>query len=311
MKHERTLAYVAFATICLVWGTTYLGIRIALETIPPLLLTGSRFIVAGLIMIAVAKLRGETLPRDLRTLANLALVGLLMVGVGNLAVVWAEQWVPSGIASLLVATAPFWMAIIEGFRTGGERVDRRSVIGMLIGFAGVAMLVTPRGSGGAWSVGFLLGALAIQIGDLCWQLGSVHGKYNLRHVPLLSSAALQMLSGGVIVTIVGLSIGEAPRFTLTPRTFAALAYLTLFGSVIAYSAYTFALAHMRTTHTSLYAYVNPVVAVFLGWLILHEPLTWLSIVAMMIILAGVALVQTSGRKRTSEAPRIVEAEKAA
>jgi len=182
---------------------------------------------------------------------------------------------------------------------------------MLIGFAGVAMLVTPRGSGGAWSVGFLLGALAIQIGDLCWQLGSVHGKYNLRHVPLLSSAALQMLSGGVIVTIVGLLIGEAPRFTLTPRTFAALAYLTLFGSVIAYSAYTFALAHMRTTHTSLYAYVNPVVAVFLGWLILHEPLTWLSIVAMMIILAGVALVQTSGRKRASEAPRIVETEKAA
>ena len=311
MKHERTLAYVAFATICLVWGTTYLGIRIALETIPPLLLTGSRFIVAGLIMIAVAKLRGETLPRDLRTLANLALVGLLMVGVGNLAVVWAEQWVPSGIASLLVATAPFWMAIIEAFRTGGERVDRRGVIGMLIGFAGVAMLVTPRGSGGAWSVGFLLGALAIQIGDLCWQLGSVHGKYNLRHVPLLSSAALQMLSGGVIVTIVGLLIGEAPRFTLTPRTFAALAYLTLFGSVIAYSAYTFALAHMRTTHTSLYAYVNPVVAVFLGWLILKEPLTWLSIVAMMIILAGVALVQTSGRKRASEAPRIVETEKAA
>jgi drug/metabolite transporter (DMT)-like permease len=311
MKHERTLAYVAFATICLVWGTTYLGIRIALETIPPLLLTGSRFIVAGLIMIAVAKLRGETLPRDLRTLANLALVGLLMVGVGNLAVVWAEQWVPSGIASLLVATAPFWMAIIEAFRTGGERVDRRGVIGMLIGFAGVAMLVTPRGSGGAWSVGFLLGALAIQIGDLCWQLGSVHGKYNLRHVPLLSSAALQMLSGGVIVTIVGLAIGEAPRFTLTPRTFAALAYLTLFGSVIAYSAYTFALAHMRTTHTSLYAYVNPVVAVFLGWLILKEPLTWLSIVAMMIILAGVALVQTSGWKRASAPAPTVEAEKAA
>jgi len=303
MKHERAVAYGAFAIVCIVWGTTYLAIRIALETIPPLLLTGSRFVVAGLIMLAVAKLRGETLPRDARTLANLALVGFLMVAVGNLAVVWAEQWVPSGLAALLVATAPFWMAIIEAFRTGGERVDVRSGTGMLIGFAGVAMLVTPRGSGGAWSAGFLLGALAIQIGGICWQLGSAHGKYNLRHVPLLGSAALQMLFGGVIVSIAGFIAGEGPRFTVTPRTLFALAYLTLFGSVIAYSAYVFALAHMRTTHTSLYAYVNPVVAVFLGWLILNEPLTWLSILAMIVILAGVALVQTSGwRKAIAVAP---------
>src|SRR6185436_17464076 len=213
-----------------VWGTTYLFIRIALDTIPPLLLTGSRFTVAGLIMLLVARLRGETLPRDLRTIGNLALIGFLMVGMGNLAVVWAEQWVPSGLAALLVATAPFWMAIIEAFRRGGERVDFRGGLGMLIGFAGVAMLVTPRGSGGAWSISFLIGALAIQIGGMCWQLGSAHGKYNLHHVPLLASAALQMLFGGIIVTIVGFALGEGPRYTLTPRTFAALAYLTIFGS---------------------------------------------------------------------------------
>jgi len=311
MKHERSLAYGAFAIVCIVWGTTYLAIRIALETIPPLLLTGSRFVVAGLIMLAVAKLRGETLPRDVRTLANLTLVGFLMVGVGNLAVVWAEQWVPSGLAALLVATAPFWMAIIEAFRSGGERLDLRSTIGMLIGFAGVAMLVTPGGSGGAWSVAFLLGALAIQIGGMCWQLGSAHGKYNLRHVPLLSSAALQMLSGGVIVSVAGFIAGEGPRFAVTPRTLTALVYLTIFGSVIAYSAYVFALAHMRTTHTALYAYVNPVVAVFLGWLILDEPLTWMSILAMVVILAGVALVQTSGWKRASVPAPAVEAKTAA
>lgn len=312
MKHERALAYVAFAIICIVWGTTYLAIRIALETIPPLLLTGTRFVIAGVIMLGVAKLRGETLPRDGRTLAHLALVGFLLVAVGNLAVVWAEQWVPSGLAALLVATAPFWMAIIEAFRRGGERVDFRSGLGMLIGFAGVAMLVTPGGSGGAWSVSFLIGALAIQIGGMCWQLGSAHGKYNLPHVPLLASAALQMLFGGIIVTIVGFAAGEAPRYTLTPRTFAALAYLTIFGSIIAYSAYIYALAHLRTTHTALYAYVNPVVAVFLGWLILNEPLTWLSIVAMVVILAGVALVQTSrGKAATVVPPAKAEAKKAA
>ena len=112
MKHEKAWAYAAFATICVVWGTTYLGIAIALETVPPLLLTGSRFVIAGLVMLGIAKLRGERIPVDFRTLANLALIGFLMVGVGNLAVVWAELWVPSGLAALLVATAPFWMAII-------------------------------------------------------------------------------------------------------------------------------------------------------------------------------------------------------
>ena len=294
MRHERAWAWVAFAIVCVVWGTTYLAIRIALDTVPPLLLTGTRFTAAGLIIIVVAAARGEAIPRDLRTLANLAFIGFLMVGVGNLAVVWAELYVPSGIAALLVATAPFWMAIIERFRRSGERMSLQGGIGMAIGFLGVALLVTPRGSGGTLSLGFLLGALAIQVGGISWQLGSAHGKYNLKHVPLLSSAALQMLFGGVIVSIAGLFAGETSRFVLTPRTFAALAYLTIFGSVIAYSAYVFALAHMRTTLTSLYAYVNPVVAVFLGWLILGESLTWVSVVAMVVILAGVALVQTAG-----------------
>lgn len=302
MKHERAVAYAAFAIVCVVWGTTYLAIAIALETVPPLLLTGTRFLAAGLIMLVVARMRGERLPTDRRTLANLALIGFLMVGVGNLAVVWAELYVPSGIAALLVATAPFWMAIIEMFRSSGERMSLQGGIGMAIGFLGVALLVTPRGSGGTLSTGFLLGALAIQVGGICWQLGSAHGKYNLKHVPLLSSAALQMLFGGAIVTVFGLAAGEASRFVLTPRTFGALLYLTIFGSVIAYSAYVFALAHMSTTHTSLYAYVNPVVAVFLGWLILSEPLTWVSIVAMIVILAGVALVQTAGWRRAAVTP---------
>jgi drug/metabolite transporter (DMT)-like permease len=311
VKHEKTIAYTAFAIVCIVWGTTYLGIRIALETIPPLLLTSIRFTIAGVLMLGVAVLKGERIPRDLATLGNLTLCGFLMVGVGNLAVVWAEQWVPSGLAALLVATSPFWMAIIEAFRSGGERTDLRSSIGMLIGFAGVAMLVTPKGSGVPWNLYFILGALAIQVGAVCWQLGSARGKYNLRHVPLVTSAALQMLTGGAIVGVLAVLIGEPAKFALTPRTFGALAYLTVFGSVIAYSAYVFALAHMRTTHTSLYAYVNPVVAVFLGWLILDEPLTALSIVAMIVILAGVALVQTAGWKKAEKLSNVTPIKRAA
>lgn len=297
MKHDRALAYAAFATVCVVWGTTYLGIRVAVETIPPFLLTAIRFTIAGLIMTAVASWRGERVPRDVSTLANLALIGFLMITVGNLAVAWAEQWVPSGLAALFVAGAPFWMAIIEAFRRSGERVDLRSGIGMLIGFGGVAMLVTPRGAGGAYDSHFVLGALAIQVGSLCWQLGTVRGKYYLKNVPLLASAGLQMLFGGIFCGIIGLSIGETSRFSLTPRTFAALVYLTIVGSVIAYSAYVYAMAHIRTTKLSLYAYINPVVAVILGWLILREELTWVSVVAMIVILAGVALVQTSGLRR--------------
>ncbi len=297
MRGERGLALAAFLTVCLVWGTTYLAIRVAVETIPPLLLTAMRFIVAGLVMLAVARARGERIPTKRATLANLVVVGFLMVCVGNLAVVWAEQWVPSGLAALFVASSPFWMALIELFRTGGERVDVRSGTGMLIGFAGVAMLVTPKGAGGAFDVHFVVGALVMQLGSLAWNLGSIRSKYHLQDVPLLASASLQMLFGGLIVGIAGIALGEPARLHFTARTFAALAYLTIFGSIIAYSAYIYALAHMPTSQASLYAYVNPVVAVILGWLILHENLTWVSIVAMCVILAGVALVQTAGIRR--------------
>lgn len=297
MKHERAVAYAAFVIVCVVWGTTYLAIRVAIETIPPLMLTAVRFTTAGIVMLLIARMRGERVQLHARTVCELTLIGFLMVGVGNLAVVLAELWVPSGMAALLVATAPFWMAIIEALRTGGERLDLRGGVGMLIGFAGVALLVTPPGSAGHLDIHFLLGAVIIQIGSIGWQFGSIRGKYHAKHVPLLTSASLQMLSGGVIVGAIGLALGEAARFIVTPRTFAALAYLTIFGSILAYSAYVFALAHLRTMKMSLYAYVNPVIAVVAGWLILDERLTWVSIAAMCIILGGVALVQTAGMRR--------------
>lgn len=310
MKNDKLLAYLAFAVVCIVWGTTYLAIRVAVETIPPLLLTGIRYFVAGLIMFAILKLRGEKLPRDPRVLRELALIGALMVGGGNLAVVWAEQYVPSGMAALLVATAPFWASILEAVRKNGERIGLHRGIGMLVGFLGVALLVTPSGSAGHFAPGFLAGAIVIQIGSLCWQYGMVRGKHHLHGVSLLPSATLQMLFGGTLVMIVGLLIGEGRRFVLTPRTFSGLAYLTIFGSVIAYSSFVYALAHMRATNLSLYAYVNPAVAVVLGWLILNERLTWVSIVAMVVILGGVAIVQTA-RDSERAAAAVVEGEKRA
>ena len=309
MKRERAVAFAAFATVCIVWGTTYLFIRIAVETIPPLLLTSVRYLGAGVILLAIATLRGDRLPRDRRVLGEIVVVGVLLVGIGNLSVVWAEQWVPSGIAALLVATAPFWATLIEALRAGGERMQRLRFGGMLLGFVGVALLVTPGGAGGAFDHRFLFGAIAIQIGCVGWQYGTSRGKYNLAAVPPLMSSALQALSGGAIVGVAGLALGELPRFHVTTRTLFALLYLTIFGSVIAFTAYIYALRSLRTTTLSLYSYVNPVVAVILGWLVLNERLTWVSITAMAIILAGVALVQsgsmlrgTAARRRSREEP---------
>jgi drug/metabolite transporter (DMT)-like permease len=302
------LAYAAFAIVCIVWGTTYLAIRVAVETIPPFLLTAIRFTIAGIVMLAIARARGERERLDRATLLNLILIGFLMVTIGNLAVVWAEQWVPSGMAALLVATAPFWMAILETLRKDGERISVRGGIGMLTGFIGVAMLVLPHGGESALGTQVIIGALVIQVGSMAWQYGSIRSKYTIRHVPLMTSSALQMLFGGLMCGVIGFALGEVSRFHLTPRTLAALAYLTVLGSIVAYSAYVYALAHMRTTYSSMYAYVNPVVAVILGWLILHEPLTPTSIVAMCVILAGVALVQTSRNRSAAAASNQVPVE---
>ena len=295
MKRDRALAYAAFAVVCLVWGTTYLAIRIAVTTMTPFLLTGARYLFAGIVLFIVAKLHGDVIPTSRRVLVDVVLCGVLMVAIGNLTVVWAEQWVPSGFAALFVGTAPFWATLIELFRRSGERLELRGGLGMLIGFAGVAMLVTPGGAGSAFDRRFVIGAIVIQLGSIAWQYGTIRGKYALASIPPLMSSALQMLAGGFVVTLAGVGLGEVSHFHATPRTFAALAYLSLFGSVLAYTSYIYAARHLRSTNMSLYAYVNPVVAVILGWLVLHEQLTWVSIAAMVIILGGVAMVQ-SGRR---------------
>lgn len=299
MKHERALAYVAFATVCVVWGTTYLAIRIAIETLPTLLFAGSRFALAGAILLAICALRGEKIPRALSDWKNAAIVGLLLVGVGNIAVVWAEHYVASGFAALLVAIAPFWMALMERLRGNVELLDRRRKLGMLVGFAGVAILVSPALNPADINTKFLLGVVVLQIGSICWNYGSLRSKYHPIPAPPLVAAAMQMLSGGTVVLLLGFAAGEAPEFYFTTRTLIAFLYLLTFGSIIAYGAYVYALSKLPTSTVSLYAYVNPAVAVFLGWLILDEPIGWSSLVAMIVIFIGVAMVQTPPRRRAA------------
>lgn len=305
MKGEKALAYFAFALVCFLWGTTYLAIRVAIETLPTFLFAGVRFTVAGALLLGICALRGERIPTKLSDWWNQTIVGLLMVGVGNVAVVFAEHSVPSGFAALLVATSPFWMAIIEYFRGNGADLTTRKKIGMLIGFSGVLILVSPSLHGTGFNAAFLIGVIVIQLGSIAWNIGTVRSKYHTIDAKPLVGAAMQMLTGGVVVAIIGLFAGELPHFYFTTRTLIAFLYLMIFGSIVAYGAYVYAVAKLPTSTTSLYAYVNPAVAVVLGYLILSEPLGWRAVLAMLVIFAGVALVQTAP-KRLRVVPRVEE-----
>jgi drug/metabolite transporter (DMT)-like permease len=292
----RQRAYVAFAAVCFFWGTTYIGIKIALETVPPFLLGGIRFTLAGLVLAVTVRLLGRPWPSWRRAPLFLA-IGLLMLGFGNGGVVWAEQFMASGLVAVLVASTPFWMVGIESV-VGGERLTRRVVGGLLLGFSGILLLVWPDlGSAVSSTRGWhwIGGLVATQLACVGWALGSTLSKQRLRGTDPLVSSAFQMLAGGVIMlTVAGLT-GEYGHLSWTGRTAAAVAYLFFAGSLIGFVAYTYALAHLPMSVVSLYPYVNPVVAVLLGTWLLHEPLSWRIAAAIAIVLAGSAVVSRKPR----------------
>lgn len=290
-RRERIIAYCALAAVFFFWGTTYLAIRVGLETLPPTLLAGMRFLTAGtLLFLLLRGWRRESLPHG-REWLHQAIVGLMLLGIGNGLVVWAEVWIPSGMAALLVATSPFWVVGFERLRSDGERVGARALIGMLIGFAGLVLLVAPDLFGATLGIRYLLGMVAIQIGCASWSGGSVYAKHYQSKVAPLMGAAVQMLFAGAALTLIGTLLGEWRGLHFSARSLGALVYLTLFGSIVAYGSYTYAVQKLPLSIVSTYSYVNPVIAVFLGWMILSEPLGWRVLMAMLIILCGVALVK--------------------
>jgi len=286
-------AYFAWAFVCLVWGTTYLGIRIALETIPPLLMGGLRYLVSGAVMIVILAARGERLPGP-RAWPALMLLGLLMLGFGNGGVVWAEQTVPSGLTAVLVAMSPFWMVGIDALTPHGQRLTVRRVVGLLIGLAGIVMLVWPEIRLDN-SRAFMGGVAAAQIACLGWALGSIfarrRGHTDARDESVLVTAAYEMLFGGLFLFVAGSARGELGWLAFSNRTAAALAYLIVFGAIAGFTAYAYALKHLPVATVSLYAYVNPVIAVVLGTLILREPFNARMGIAAGIVLVGMALVR--------------------
>jgi drug/metabolite transporter (DMT)-like permease len=296
MGREKLGAYGAWAAVCFFWGTTYLAIAVGLESFQPTLFAGLRFLIAGgLLFFVMSRQRGARLPIG-REWFDLGVVGLMLLGVGNGAVVWAEQWVPSGMAALLVATSPFWAAALERFQKGGERVGLRGLLGMAVGFGGLALLVGPQLFGAELNGKYVLGVVIIQVGSFFWQAGSVYSKLRPAGVSPLMASAVQMLWAGLILTLAGTLAGEWAGMRFSARSAGALVYLIVFGSIVAYSAYTYAIQKLPLPLVSTYSYVNPLVALALGWLVLSEPLGWREAGAALVILLGVALVKTSPKE---------------
>jgi len=275
---------LSYAAIYLIWGSTFLAIRIAIGTIPPILMMGIRCVIAGVLLLAVAAIRGDW-PRW-RAWGDAALAGALMFGAAYAALAWSEQRISSGMAALLVATLPFWLALIEWGR--GTRPSLPMLVGLVVGLAGVTLLVAH----GLTAPSAAAPIVVIILGELAWAAGTVYVQPRLPK-SLLLNAGMPLTAGGVLLLVVSWSMREFPRFdprAVSGASLMALAYLTVFGSIVAFSAYAFLLRVAPASRVSTHAYVNPLIAVALGTGLAGEPFTASIGIAAVVIAAGVALV---------------------
>jgi drug/metabolite transporter (DMT)-like permease len=288
----------ALGAVYLIWGSTYLAIRFAIETIPPFLMASLRYLTAGAILYAWSRLRGAPRPALAHWRPAVILGGLLLL-LGNGGVVWAEQRVSSGLVALLVSTEPLWIVLFGWMRDHG-RPPGRVLLGLLLGFTGLVLLVRPSSSGGIYP----FGVAAVLVASVSWAWGSLYGqRAKLPASPLLGTA-MQMLGGGGLLLLASALTGEPARFHLaavSAKSVLSLAYLAVFGALIAFTAYVWLLKAAPPVLVSTYAYVNPLVAVFLGWAVAGEPITRGTLIAAAVILAGVALI-SSARGKGKEKP---------
>lgn len=290
----------AFAAVYVIWGSTYLGIRLAIDTIPPLAMAGTRFLIAGVLLYAVSiRLGDRTGDRPtLRHWRSALIIGTLLLGVGNGGVTFGEQRVASGITALLVATVPLWMAVFAHIR-GIARLSRAGVAGLVAGFAGVGLLLQPGGSSGP--VGWMLIVLAAPVG---WSIGSLYARTAVMPKRPLVGTALEMICGGAVLCVFATLHGEWGQVHLdaiTAKSALAFAYLVVFGSIVAYTAYVWLLMRVSPAAASTYAYVNPLVAVVLGYVVLGEPITPLTLLAALLIVVAVAVILTARGGRPGRA----------
>lgn len=290
---SRTAFVLAFATIYLVWGSTYLGIRVAVETLPPFLMAGARFLVAGGLLAGwLAGSRGFRVTA--RQWRDNAVVGTFLLLGGNGLVAWAEQYIPSGLTALIIGSQPLMMVLTEWAWRGGHRPTLLTGVGLLLGFAGVAWLAAPweNAAAGGLNRG---GVIAILAGCMFWAFGSIYGRRVRAPAEPLTASALQMLCGGMALMLAAWAHGDLTGFspaTISGRSWLAFAYLIAVGSLVGFSTFVWLMKNSTPARVSTYAYVNPIVAVFLGWLILGEPVTTRTLAAAAVIVVSVAIITT-------------------
>jgi len=299
-RHEasRSEIVLAFSAVYVLWGSTYLAIRFGVETIPPFLLAGLRHATAGLILYAWTRRRGAPRPQPKHWRSAFVVGGLMLLG-GNGLVTWAEQRVPSGLAALIVASVPIWMTVSDGVQRR-ERPHGVVVVGLLLGLGGLAFLIAPGQFAGGSRVD-PLGAAALLTAALFWAIGSLHSRRVTLPESTLLATAMEMIGGSVLLFLVAAAAGEWRGFSLaavSARSVLALAYLVVAGSLLGFTAYIFLLGATTPARVSTYAYVNPVVAVLLGWLLAGETVTPRTLVAAAVIVAAVALIIRHGARRT-------------
>ncbi len=295
LAHSSFTIWSAMTSVYIIWGSTYLAIRFAIETIPPFLMAGTRFLIAGGILYLIRKLLRDKAPSRNEWRSAILIGTFLLVG-GNGGVVWAQQYVVSGMTALLVGTAPLWMVLIDLLHPSGHRPNRWAVFGLFLGFIGISFLIGQDQLFHGGANIDLIGAFVLIVASFSWAIGSLYSRQaSLPSSPLLWTA-MEMLAGGAGLFLLGILTGELPELNLSGITFRSLAgftYLILFGSWVGLTSYTWLLRNAPTPLVSTYAYVNPVVAVLLGHLIAGESITVYTVIAATIIIGSVALISIS------------------
>jgi drug/metabolite transporter (DMT)-like permease len=292
-RQQRWMVILAFGLVYLFWGSTYLGIRIGVEHIPPALMCGTRFLIAGTLMLAYCGLTGRKIGYSGIELFHMAVIGTLLLMGGNLTLSYAERIVPSGLAALLVAGTPLWFLVLDSLLLGNHRISHRGLVGLGLGIVGMVVLLWPQLRSTGLERRQLWASLTLPFGSFCWALGSVLAKRWESNADRLSSTGWQMTFAGIANMAVAIVIGDFSRVVWSARGLGAVIYLVVCGSWIGYTAYIYLLGHVPTSKVSTYAYVNPVVAVFLGWAIEHEVVDHYILAGSAIVVASVVLVTSA------------------
>lgn len=300
---ESALLIAGFAAIYLIWGTTYLAMKIGLESIPPFAIAGSRFLIAGSVTYLALRLLGIEPPSRVQW-RNASLIGILLMVGGNGLVMWAIQYIPSGIAAVIVATMPVWMVLFDWLFFKGPAPNRQVVCGLVVGFTGIVLLINPQQTVPGGQSLNIIGCLVCMSAPMFWAFGSLQSRVTDLPSNTFMSVALQMITGGAVLLAISVLLGEHKLIVLseiTLRSISAVVYLMIFGSIIALGTYMWLLRHAPAARVSTYTYVNPIIAVILGWLILDETITFQMLFAIGIILAAVMLI-VANKSRVKSKP---------